>query len=154
MQRSASSPSTFRPRRMRLGRTLRVKSAESRFHVQRSVGGVRLFFASLLLCLLAPSPALAQATENVAHQQYLGLVADPANLVKGSTFYRSDLDTLRFRTGALQTWDGSAWVENACGPATLLPDANQFTAPICAPGQFALFAPLGDYQVFLPMLSK
>ena len=54
----------------------------------------------------------------------------------------------------LLSWDGSAWVENACGTATLLPDANQFTAPLCAPGQFGLFAPQSDYHVFLPMLSK
>lgn len=79
--------------------------------VQRSVGQAFLpvFLASLLLCLLASAPARAQKTENVAHQQYLGLVADPANLVKGSTFYRSDLDTLRVRAGDVQFWDGTAW---------------------------------------------
>lgn len=58
-----------------------------------------------------PGVAYAQATEGVAHQQYLGLVANPVNQVPGSAFYRSDLDTLRFRVGALETWDGTNFVK-------------------------------------------
>ena len=100
MKRSAVSPST----------SLGV-NPEDGIHGQRSVGQAFLpvFLASLLLCLFASASARAQKSENVAHQQYLGLVADPANLVKGSTFYRSDLDTLRVRAGDVQFWDGSAW---------------------------------------------
>lgn len=68
------------------------------------------FGMTALLLALAAMPAAAQNKTNVAHQQYLGLVADPANVVKGSAFYRSDLDTLRLRAGDIQYWDGSAWV--------------------------------------------
>src|SRR3990170_4773118 len=67
------------------------------------------FGMTALLLALAAMPAAAQNKTNVAHQQYLGLVADPANVVKGSAFYRSDLDTLRLRAGDIQYWDGSAW---------------------------------------------
>jgi len=89
----------------------RATSKEQRPGPKPGARGPKLvvLLASLLLCLLASAPAAAQKTENVAHQQYLGLVADPANLVKGSTFYRSDLDTLRVRAGDVQFWDGSAW---------------------------------------------
>src|SRR3990167_7182991 len=68
------------------------------------------FGMTALLLALAAMPAAPQNKTNVAHQQYLGLVADPANAVKGSGFYRSDPDPLRPRAGGTQYWDGSAWV--------------------------------------------
>ncbi len=102
----------LRPRRIRLGR-----------------------MCSLLLCLFASLPLVAQQTRNVAHQQYLGLVADPANVVKGSTFYRSDLDTLRFRVDAIQSWDGSAWVDvfrvGNCSPTTSFSISASSNAHAC-----------------------
>jgi len=64
---------------------------------------------ALLLCLLASLPLAAQRVENVAHQKYLGLVADPVTAGKGSAFYRSDLDTLRVRASDLELWDGTIW---------------------------------------------
>src|SRR3990172_10954261 len=85
------------------------------------------FGMTALLLALAAMPAAAQNKTNVAHQQYLGLVADPANVVKGSAFYRSDLDTLRLRAGDIQYWDGSARgrsppaAHGASSPPTTLP---------------------------------
>ncbi len=45
------------------------------------------------------------------HLRFAGFSADPGTAAAGSTWYRSDLDSQRFRAGKLELWDGTQFVD-------------------------------------------
>jgi hypothetical protein len=59
------------------------------------------------------------------------------------------LDESRLR---LVTWNGTAWVEAACGAYQRDPGNNRLTVPICHLSEFALV--VQGYPLFLPMVRK
>ncbi|MGH3863237.1 hypothetical protein, partial [Actinokineospora sp.] len=48
--------------------------------------------------------------QNFAHLRLLGLTADPGSVVAGSVFHRSDLNTIRFRAGGIEIFDGTQYL--------------------------------------------
>jgi parallel beta-helix repeat protein len=50
----------------------------------------------------------------------------------------------------LEYWNGSAWVDAACGDYDRHPDENWLSAPICHLSRFALFGK--EYTVYLPLV--
>jgi len=53
----------------------------------------------------------------------------------------------------LYYWDGSAWVDAACGPYVRDPEANLLAVPICHLSQFAMFA-RESYAIYLPVIRR
>jgi parallel beta-helix repeat protein len=51
----------------------------------------------------------------------------------------------------LQYWNGSVWVDAACGNYDRHPDENWLAVPICHLSRFALF---GKYTVYLPLVLR
>jgi hypothetical protein len=89
---------------------------------------------------------------------YQGGVLQPDFSFGGSvtiTLYYTDADVagLDEESLLLEYWDGSGWVDAACGPYGRHPDENWLAVPVCHLSRFALF---GKRQVFiyLPLVLR
>jgi len=56
------------------------------------------------------SATFAADPQTIGHLSLSGLTTDPANAAAGSVFHRSDLDTIRFRVGGLEVFDGMQYL--------------------------------------------
>lgn len=54
----------------------------------------------------------------------------------------------------LQTWDGSAWVDAACGLYQRHPDQNWLAVPICHLSRFALLGRAEETKIHLPLVLR
>lgn len=71
--------------------------------------------------------------QDFSHIRLLGQTADPATQTTGSVFYRSDLDTVRFRSVGLEVFDGTQYLPLTASASQTL----ELGANIRLPGLFA-----------------